>query len=414
MNGELRRDAEAIMTGAIEAVCPNEAVRRALGDMKLEGRLYLVAVGKAAWQMAKGALTYLPRPVEKGIVITKYKHVKGALPGIQCFEAGHPVADENGYRATEAVLQMTEHLTEEDTVLFLLSGGGSALFEKPLVSPEELESVTKQLLASGADIVEMNTVRKRLSAVKGGKFALHCAPSKVRGIVLSDVLGDPLDMIASGPATADTSTSEEALRVIKKYGISLSAQAEHFLMQETPKEVPNGEMKIIGSVGELCAAAEKICRSLGYEPVFLTDRLCCEAREAGRFLANILQSHKKDGRSLAFLAGGETVVHVRGTGLGGRNQELALAAAAELDSMEGAAVFSFGSDGTDGPTDAAGGYADGYTAETLRSRGVDLTQMLQNNDAYHALEASGGLLFTGPTGTNVNDLSVALLKTNVL
>lgn len=414
MNGQLRRDAEAIMTGAIEAVCPNEAVRRALGDMELEGRLYLVAVGKAAWQMAKGALTYLPRSVEKGIVITKYKHVKGALPGIQCFEAGHPVADENGYRATEAVLQMTEHLTEEDTVLFLLSGGGSALFEKPLVSPEELESVTKQLLASGADIVEMNTVRKRLSAVKGGKFALHCAPSKVRGIVLSDVLGDPLDMIASGPATADTSTSEEAMGVIKKYGISLSAQAEHFLMQETPKEIPNGEMKIIGSVGELCTAAEKICRSLGYEPVFLTDRLCCEAREAGRFLANILQSHKKDGRSLAFLAGGETVVHVRGTGLGGRNQELALAAAAELDGMEGAAVFSFGSDGTDGPTDAAGGYADGHTAETLRSRGVDLTQMLQNNDAYHALEAAGGLLFTGPTGTNVNDLSVALLKTNVL
>lgn len=410
MNRELRRDAEAIMTGAIEAVRPDEAVRRALSTMELEGRIYLVAVGKAAWQMAKAALVHLPGPIERGMVITKYGHVKAELPGVQCFEAGHPVSDENGYKATEAVLDMTATLTKEDTVLFLLSGGGSALFEKPLIPAEELQSITRQLLACGADIVEMNTVRKRLSAVKGGKFALHCAPASVRGIVLSDILGDPLDMIASGPATADSSTCEQAMEVIRKYNIQISREAEICLGQETPKEVPNACMQVIGSVRELCTAAEKVCRSLGYEPVYLTDRLCCEAREAGRFLANILQSHRGDGNSLAFLAGGETVVHLQGNGLGGRNQELALAAAKELAGMEGVAVFSFGSDGTDGPTDAAGGYVDGDTADEMKSKGVDLEQMLQNNDANHALAAVEGLLFSGPTGTNVNDLAVGLLK----
>lgn len=410
MNRDLRRDAEAIMAGAIEAVRPDEAVRRALSTMELEGRIYLVAVGKAVWQMAKAALAHLTKPIERGMVITKYGHVQTELPGVQCFEAGHPVSDENGYRATEAVLDMTANLTKEDTVLLLLSGGGSALFEKPLIPAEELQSITQQLLACGADIVEMNTVRKRLSAVKGGKFALHCAPAKVMGIVLSDILGDPLDMIASGPATADSSTCGQAMEVIRKYNIQISREAEACLGQETPKEVPNAHMQVIGSVGELCAAAEKICRSLGYEPVYLTDRLCCEAREAGRFLANILQSHRGEGKSIAFLAGGETVVQLRGNGLGGRNQELALAAAKELAGMDGAAVFSFGSDGTDGPTDAAGGYADGDTADTMKSKGVDLERMLQNNDAYHALDAVGGLLFTGPTGTNVNDLAVGLLR----
>ena len=225
MNQTLRKDAEQIARGAIAAVSPEAAVRRALTGRRFPGKLYLVSVGKAGWKMAQVAADCLEQPIEKGIMITKYYHVEQLLPGIDCYEAGHPVPDENTFRATQAVLDMTADLSSEDTVLFLLSGGGSALFEKSLVDSEELQNITNQLLASGADIVEMNTIRKRLSAVKGGRFAQWCAPAHVEAIVLSDILGDPLDMIASGPAVPDGSTCADALAVVEKYGLKLSEQA---------------------------------------------------------------------------------------------------------------------------------------------------------------------------------------------
>ena len=407
-NETLRRDADAIIRASLNAVLPDEAVRRALKNFRPQGgRVLLVAAGKAAWQMAHAAVKFLGR-VDGGVVVTKYGHVKGTIPGVDCCEAGHPVPDENGFAATRKALELVQGLTAEDTVLFLLSGGGSALFEKPLIPAGELQDVTSQLLASGADIVEMNTIRKRLSGVKGGRFAQLCAPAKVFSIVLSDILGDPLDMIASGPAVPDRSTCEQALAIAKKYNLKLSAQAEQCLRRETPKVLDNVETQITGSVRELCAAAAAACRDLGYEPVMLTDRLCCQAREAGSFLASILQTHAGSGKKLAFLAGGETVVKLTGHGLGGRNQELALAAAPGIEGLD-AAVFSVGSDGTDGPTDAAGGYVDGQTMEKLRARGLDVFAVLADNDAYHALGAVDGLVMTGPTGTNVNDVAVALL-----
>ena len=297
-----------------------------------------------------------------------------------------------------------------DTVIFLLSGGGSALFEKPLVPGEELRDITEQLLACGADIVEMNTLRKRLSAVKGGRFAQACAPAQVFTVVLSDIIGDPLDMIASGPACPDPSTCRQALAISEKYRLKLSPKARALLRRETPKSLDNVQIQVTGSVRELCAAAAQACRRLGYEPFLLTDRLCCQAREAGAFLAAIAKTHQHPEKPLAFLAGGETVVRLTGHGLGGRNQELALAAAPILAGTAGAAVFSVGSDGTDGPTDAAGGYADGDTFSALARQGLDVHQVLAENDAYHALKAVGGLLVTGPTGTNVNDVAVALLR----
>ncbi len=217
-------------------------------------------------------------------------------------------------------------------------------------------------------------------------------------------------MIASGPAYPDSSTCEQAKAIVRKYGLKLSDTAKALLDRENPKELDNVATRITGSVRELCAAAAKACRELGYEPVLLTDRLACEAREAGSFLASLLQSHAKDGRSLAFIAGGETVVHLTGSGLGGRNQELALAAAQGIAGLSDTAVFSVGSDGTDGPTDAAGGYCDGTTKEALQKQGIDIYQVLRQNDAYHALEKSGGLIITGATGTNVNDVAVVLIK----
>ena len=409
MNPTLRRDADAIIRSSLNAVLPDEAVRRALNAFAPKGgRVLLVAAGKAAWQMAHAAVEALGR-VDGGVVVTKYGHVKGEIPGVVCCEAGHPVPDENSFAATEKALALVQGLTAEDTVLFLLSGGGSALFERPLLPGEELQDITSQLLASGADIVEMNTIRKRLSAVKGGRFAQACAPAEVFSIVLSDILGDPLDMIASGPAVPDASTCAQALAIAEKYHLNLSEQAKTLLQQETSKALDNVTTRITGSVWELCTAAANACRELGYEPILLTDQLCCEAREAGSFLGSIVRTHTGHGKKLAYIAGGETVVHLTGRGLGGRNQELALAAAPAIAGRN-AAVFSVGSDGTDGPTDAAGGYVDGETLAALAAKGWNVFDTLQNNDAYHALRAVEGLIMTGATGTNVNDVAVALLR----
>ena len=410
MDNILRSHADAIVAASIRAVQPDEAVSRALARQNFPGRVVLVAAGKAAWQMAKAAHDVMGNRIDSGVVVTKYDHVMGPIGNFICCEAGHPVPDENSFAGTQKALDLVADLTEQDTVLFLLSGGGSALFEKPLVPGPVLQDITGQLLACGADIVEINTIRKRLSAVKGGRFAQACAPAHVFSIVLSDILGDPLDMIASGPAVPDTSTCDQAVAIAEKYGLKLTAEAAALLRQETPKELDNVTTQINGSVKELCVAAANVARELGYEPIMLTDQLVCQAREAGSFLASILKTHAGSGKKLAFIAGGETVVHLTGHGKGGRNQELALAAAQGIDGIPGAAVFSVGSDGTDGPTDAAGGYVDYETAGALKAQGNSIYAVLQDNDAYHALQKTGGLIITGPTGTNVNDVAVALLN----
>ena len=408
MNELLRAYADAIIASSIEAVKPDEAVARALKSYHPHGgKTLLVAAGKAAWQMAAAAAKVLPK-IDGGVVVTKYGHVLGDIPGVVCCEGGHPVPDEGSFAGTRKALALVANLTAEDSVIFLLSGGGSALFESPLIPPEELQDITRQLLACGADIVEMNTVRKRLSGVKGGRFAQACAPAQVFSIVLSDILGDPLDMIASGPAYPDSSTCAQALHIAKKYGLKLSDNAWKLLAQETPKLLDNVTTQITGSVRELCAAAGKKCAEMGYTPILLTDQLCCEAREAGSLLASVARTHAGGGKKLAYLAGGETVVHLTGKGKGGRNQELALAGAEGLSGLD-ACLFSVGSDGTDGPTEAAGGYVDGDTKAALDAAGVSIFDVLQNNDAFHALEASGGLIVTGPTGTNVNDVAVLLI-----
>ena len=406
---QLRFDANAIMQAALASALPDNAVCAALDQADFgTGKLVLIAAGKAAWQMAKAAADRLGDRIDSGVVVTKYDHSKGPIPPLDIYEAGHPVPDANSFRATQAAIDAVTGLAPEDTVLFLLSGGGSALFEKPLIPEKDLNRLTKELLACGADIVEMNTVRKRFSAVKGGRFAEICKPAKVFTIVLSDVLGDKLDMIASGPAYPDSSTAEGAKAIVRKYGLTLTEQMKTLLDQETPKTLENVETHITGSVRQLCAAAEKECRRLGYEPVVLTDQLTCVARDAGVFFSSIAKTHAGSGKKLAYLAGGETVVHLTGHGKGGRNQEIALAAADGIAGLN-ACVFSLGSDGTDGPTDAAGGITDGDTYRILKEQGISISDVLQDNDAYNALQKCDGLIFTGPTGTNVNDISVLLI-----
>ena len=409
MDAKLRAHANQIVSKAISYVLPDEAVQRALQDKEFPGRVYLVAAGKAAWQMAKAACNCLGDRITDGIVITKYHHIKEPIPNIQCYEAGHPVPDENGFTATGEIIEMCAPLTEDDTVLFLLSGGGSALFEKPLIPGEELQKITSLLLAGGADIVEINTVRKRLSAVKGGRFARICAPARVEAVILSDVLGDPVDMIASGPAAPDSSSCAQAMEIAERYGLLISPRVEACLMQETEKACPNVNSRIIGSVKALCAAAAEAAGKLGYEPLMLTDTLSCEASEAGRWLAGLMKQRCGEGKKLALIAGGETVVHLKGKGLGGRNQELALSASEILSTVANVAIISVGSDGTDGPTDAAGGYVDSMTLSRFETLSLDVKAYLENNDSYHGLKAVGGLIITGPTGTNVNDVCIGLM-----
>ena len=407
---ELREAAQSIISAAIRFTLPDEAVVRALRAHDFGHSVYLVAIGKAAWQMARAACDYLGEKVVQGIVITKYGHVKGELPRMEMWEAGHPVPDENSCRATARAMQMVGGLTAGDTVLFLVSGGGSSLFESPLVPLCELKNITDQLLSCGADIREINTIRKRLSAVKGGRFAEICMPARVYSVVLSDIIGDPLDMIASGPAYPDASTAKEAQEIAEKYRLSLSERARALLECELPRHIGNVESIITGSVRQLCHAASAESSRLGYEPHVLTASLNCTARDAGKVLASIAQYHAQTPVPLAFIMGGETVVRITGNGKGGRNQELALAAAPDIAGLPNVAIFSVGSDGTDGPTDAAGGYVDSQTAGKLEREGIKIEKVLMDNDAYHALERVNGLIMTGPTGTNVNDLSVLLIN----
>ena len=411
MMRELKKEAFAIAREAVAASMPDEAVRRALAELApAKGKTVAVAVGKAAWPMAQAAARALAGHLDAGYVITKYGHAQGELPGFQVFEAGHPQMDENGVRATRAVLEAVSALAAEDRVLFLLSGGGSALMEAPLLPFAELQDINAQLLACGADIVEVNTIRKRLSAVKGGKFARACAPAEVVSIILSDVVGDRADMIASGPACPDTSTAREALEIARKYDLRLSEAAWELLRAEPVRELANARAMVTGGVGQLCRAALEECARRGYEAELLTDCLCCEAREAGTFLGCVARAHAGEGRKRAFVAGGETVVYLRGRGKGGRNQEMALAAAQQIAGLKGVAVLALGSDGTDGPTDAAGGVVDGESRALLEAQGLRIPAILDENDAYEGLKACDGLLITGPTGTNVNDVSLVLIE----
>jgi len=407
----LREDAQFVINSAVTDTHPRKAVRQAIGKLALYGgKLRVLAVGKAAWSMAEAAAEVLGNRIDCGLVITKYGHSGGAIPKFRVMEAGHPVPDENSVRAADAAIAMVQGLGVEDTVLTLISGGGSSVFEKPLIPLPMYATTTNALLHCGASITDINIIRKRLSAIKGGRFAKLCAPAGVVGLILSDVLGDAVETIASGPISPDPTTAAEAERTLLRVLPDAPEVLRSLMRRETPKTLPNAQTHVIGNVSMLVHSAARALQRLGYETCVLTDRLACEAAEAGRFLGSVALSHQGESRSVAYLAGGETVVHVTGSGLGGRSQELALAAAPALDGLRDTAVFSFGSDGTDGPTDAAGGYVDHRTMGKLRACGLDIENALLNHDSYHTLRACDGLIVTGPTGTNVNDIYAVLIR----
>lgn len=406
----MREDAYTIIQKTIADVMPGKAVRDSLQKLEFSGRVYVAAIGKAAWVMAHTAAEFLGERLEKGIVITKYEHSRGPLERFEIIEAGHPTPDCNSVAGAKKMIELVSGVSKEDTVLLLLSGGGSSLVELPMpgLSLSDIQEVTRQLLYSGAGITEINVLRKKLSAIKGGKLGSYLKHTKAYAVILSDILGDNNDMIASGLTYPDASTAEDVRRIIGKYRLKLDEKVEKILYTSSPCQDSRIENHVVGSVRELCHAAAVHAEELGYTPHILTTCMQCEAREAGKWVVSFADAEYQ--RPFAVIAGGETVVKVTGDGLGGRNQEIALSAAREMAGRENVLLFSLGSDGTDGPTDAAGGIVDGLTAERLERMGIDVGEALQKNDSYHVLKAVDGLLMTGATGTNVNDVTVLLCK----
>ena len=403
----LRQDANYIISESIRKMLPDSAVKSALKHFSApKGNVYLLAVGKAAWQMAKTALEEIPE-ITRGIIITKTGHSNGKLNKTDCYEAGHPITDDAGISATRKAIEMVRSLKKEDKLIFLLSGGASALFEDPLIPFSEYQSINEQLLQCGADIHEINTIRKRISNVKGGKLAKMCK-AKIFNIFLSDIIDNQIDMIGSGPTCPDTSTCQQALDIVNKYNMHFSDEVLKLLNQETVKQLDNIETHVSGSVTELCNTASEICKKLGYQTEIVTTQLTGEASEFGKMIGKRIKETKVTS-PVALIYGGETIVTVRGNGKGGRNQELVLSAVPYLEETN-ALLFSVGSDGTDGPTDAAGGMVDSNSISKLKEKNIIIDDVLYNNDSYSALKMIDALVFTGPTGTNVNDLTVALIN----
>jgi glycerate 2-kinase len=433
----MNRDAIEIFNEALRAVDPYAAVGKHVEHIRAICRdaglrkIYVVSFGKAAYPMARALADALPDRIVRGVVVTKYGHVSGeTLPAtFEIYEAGHPVPDEQGVAGAVQVIHLLEEADRESLVVCLISGGGSALLAAPSegVSLDEKQQVTRLLLQAGADIVELNTVRKHLSRVKAGRLAEAAWPARVLSLILSDVIGDRLDSIASGPTSPDRTTWTDALDVAARY--DLEGKIPPKLMQmlrdgaagripDTPKQgdpVFEGvENIIIGSNRIATEAARQKALALGFEPVVLTSELQGEARDAAQWLyRQVLESQSclASGRNkICLIAGGETTVTVRGSGLGGRNTEMALAFAVAIEGTSGITFLSAGTDGTDGPTDAAGAIADGQTIPKARALGLDPQPFLDNNDSYRFFEKTGGLFKTGPTGTNVMDLQVILIE----
>ena len=403
----MRKDILDIIDYAVKKADPYDSTLETLKKLEPHsGRLFVFSIGKAAVPMAKAAADFYGDKIFRGLVVTKYGHSKGfSSPFFKVIEAAHPLSDGNSLRAAQVALRIAAKTEKYDTCLVLLSGGGSALFEKCAVLPDIQLDITKKLLARGAPIDDINAVRRSISLVKGGKFSEALYPAKVITVALSDVLSNDKSVIASGLTVPD-STSPEMISAVTGQYLPEYRKLIFLLSKrlDEPK-INDGGYFIIGDINTLCSAAEEKAAMLGYEVTSLSRSLCGEAREeAARLIAEIPETKGKH----AYIAGGETTVTLKGNGLGGRNQEMALAAAIALKGKKGIVFASAGSDGTDGPTDAAGGIADGKSFFRIKKGGLDPLSALENNDSYHALKLGGDLLVTGPTGTNVNDLTVIL------
>lgn len=403
----MKNDALDIISCAVKAADPYDSTRNILNSLKdeLMQSLTVFSIGKAAVPMADAAQSVFGERIKNGFLVTKYSHIGSFFSKyFDMVEAAHPISDNNSILAAEKALMIAENLGEGDALLVLLSGGGSALLEKSVVSAEIQRDITKKLLARGAEIDKINAIRRRISLVKGGKLAAAAYPAKVYTVALSDVLSNDKSVIASGITVKESLPKDEFLKIANKY---LPEYIEIFKTTVSDEEIKinDGGYFFAGDINSLCSAAEKRAKELGYNVADSFRALTGEASDnAARLIAKALKQSGKN----AYVYGGETTVTLKGGGLGGRNQEMALRAAIELKGKDNIVFASVGSDGTDGPTDAAGGIADGDTYRKMKEKGIDPEAELKNNNSYYALGAADALIVTGPTGTNVNDLTLIL------
>jgi len=437
---ELRQSARAIFDAAVTAVDPAEAIRRhvvregarlTIGrdvvDLNGVGQIVVVGLGKAGAPMAAAVEEILGDRISRGVVVTKYGHVQPTRT-IRIHEAGHPVPDEAGIAGAQAVLDHVKGLGSRDLVLVLISGGGSALTPAPVdgITLAEKQALTKALLACGADIREMNTLRKHISRIKGGQLARAAAPARVFALILSDIVGDPLDAIASGPTVPDPRTYADALAIVDKYnlrqGIPASVRAHLEAgaagrIPETPKPddplFAQVKSVMVASNIQALEAAKAEAQRRGFQAMILSSFIEGETREIARMHAALALEARASGNPLkppmCLITGGETTVTLKGKGKGGRNQEFALAAAMDIAAVPDVVILSAGTDGTDGPTDAAGALADGDTLPRATALGLAPRAALDGNDAYPFFERLGDLVITGPTRTNVMDVRLVLV-----
>ncbi|MEW6570313.1 MAG: glycerate kinase [Nitrospirota bacterium] len=425
-----------IFYASLTAVDPYKKVREHAGRISHEyrhggyRRFAVTGIGKASCLMGKAIEDTLGDLSPAGILITKYGHCGPScrLKKMRVYEAGHPIPDENGLNATEKIIRLLRESDEKTMILCLISGGGSALLVSPYqgISLEDKKTVTRLLLEAGADIFELNTVRKHISKVKGGRLAEAAYPAKVISLILSDVIGDKLDVIASGPTCPDSGYYMDALGILEKYNLieltpatvlDVIRRGDKNMIPETPKEgdkiFERVDNIIIGSNRVALAAAKKKAEELGFRAEIISSEITGEARKVGIMLAEKalkIKNEKVEQIPLCLISGGETTVKVRGNGLGGRNMELALSFAMAIEGSNGITLLSAATDGTDGPTDAAGAIVDGNTVSKAISRGVDPPKYLENNDTYNFFRRIDEVLFTGPTGTNVMDIQIILIR----
>ncbi len=442
---EMKNMAKTIFSKAVSAVDPSQRLKETIRiekdrlSIKTEGdtervfhlatfkKIFLMGTGKASASMAQAIEKIFGDRITQGVIATKYGHVL-PLKRTEIIEAGHPIPDQKGFEGAKKIQSILKESGPEDLVIFLLSGGGSALSPLPAegITLEEKQQVTQFLLDCGADIKEINTIRKHISQIKGGWLARWAYPSTVIGFILSDVVGDQLDVIGSGPTVPDISTFDEAWDILEKYDlikrVAPSIQ-KHLLLgkegkvEETPKPGDSTFDTVfnilIGSNILALRAAENEASSFGLNTLILSSSIVGDTREAARFHSAIIKEVMSSGNPLprpaCIISGGETTVTVKGNGLGGRNQEFALAGALEINGLEKVVLLSGGTDGTDGPTDASGAVADYTTVSRARSMGLDPKVYLENNDAYPFFQRLGDLLITGPTHTNVMDVRILLV-----
>lgn len=437
---EMRQHAADIFGAGLRAVDPVRAVKRSCNfdgrtltiqgqayDLRRFRRIYVIGAGKAAAAMASALEDILNGRISQGIITVKYHHGL-PLKHIAVTEAGHPLPDENGLKGAEAIRKLAESAAGTDIVICLLSGGASALLPSPAqgLTLEDKKAAIDALLSCGADIGEINTIRKHISGLKGGRLARACFPATLATLVLSDVVGDALDIIASGPTTPDPSTYQDCLDIVRRYGLK-SRLPESILnrlqkgrdgrIAETPKpedtELTGVQNSIIGNNFQALDAAGRHAAALGYHPLILSSMIEGETRDAAFFHAAVIREIAKTRHPVAppacILSGGETTVTISGNGLGGRNQEFVLASAIHLDGLENMVLLSAGTDGTDGPTDAAGAVMDASTLERSRDLELNPQEYLDRNDSYNFFKRLGDLFITGPTRTNVMDLRIALV-----